>query len=228
MNHWIWRGARAASPCLLLSAALTLWAGEAGAELVFFSSGRTLSVSGHRLETDDVILQLRDGGEVTCRRSLITRITEDEVPRPAALTAPTRDVALSPAVPATVDGTRPFADLIAAAATAHGVDPRLIHAVVEAESNYQATARSRRGATGLMQLMPGTARQYAVRNPFDPAANLEAGVRHLKGLLARFELPVALAAYNAGEATVRRYGGMPPFAETRSYVRQILARLAVG
>jgi soluble lytic murein transglycosylase-like protein len=119
----------------------------------------------------------------------------------------------------------PFANLIAASATTHGVDVRLVHAVIEAESNYQPRARSPKGAKGLMQLMPATARQYAVRDPYDPKANIEAGVRHLKDLLSRFDVGLALAAYNAGEATVRRYGGLPPYAETRSYVARILTRV---
>ena len=97
-----------------------------------------------------------------------------------------------------------------------------MHAVIEAESNYRPRARSRTGAKGLMQLMPATARQYAVENPYDPRANIDAGVRHLKDLLSRFDLRLALAAYNAGEGAVRAYGGLPPFAETRSYVTRIL------
>ena len=76
-----------------------------------------------------------------------------------------------------------------------------MHAVIEQESNYQPRARSKKGARGLMQLMPDTARQYGVRNSYDPKANLEAGVRHLKDLMSRLDLPIALAAYNAGEAT---------------------------
>jgi soluble lytic murein transglycosylase-like protein len=75
---------------------------------------------------------------------------------------------------------------------------------------------------GLMQLMPLTARQYAVANPYDPAANIEAGIKHLKALLQRFPRPLALAAYNAGEAAVLRFGGIPPYAETRNYVSRIL------
>ena len=75
---------------------------------------------------------------------------------------------------------------------------------------------------GLMQLMPATARQYALRDPYDPAGNIDAGARHLRTLLDRFDLPVALAAYNAGEAAVARYGGVPPFRETRAYVARIL------
>jgi len=76
-----------------------------------------------------------------------------------------------------------------------------------------------------MQLMPRTARQYAVKNPYDPKANIEAGIKHLKSLLERFELSVALAAYNAGETAVERFGGIPPYRETRDYVSRILGIL---
>jgi soluble lytic murein transglycosylase-like protein len=100
-----------------------------------------------------------------------------------------------------------------------------VHAVIEQESNYEARARSKKGARGLMQLMPATARQYGVRNSYDPRSNIEAGVRHLKDLLSRLDLPMALAAYNAGEGTVQRFGGLPPYRETQHYVRSILRRL---
>jgi soluble lytic murein transglycosylase-like protein len=76
-----------------------------------------------------------------------------------------------------------------------------------------------------MQLMPATARQYGVTNSYDPKSNLEAGIRHLKDLMTRLDLPVALAAYNAGEGTVQRYRGLPPYPETQAYVRNILRRL---
>jgi soluble lytic murein transglycosylase-like protein len=79
-----------------------------------------------------------------------------------------------------------------------------------------------------MQLMPATARQYAVKDPLDPAENVDAGVRHLKRLLDRFELSLALAAYNAGVGAVQRFGGVPPFAETRRYVQRVLQVLAVS
>lgn len=213
---------------LVLSALLLLFPLQAGAELVFFVNGRTVSISGYEVEGDAITLRLRDGGEVTCKRSLVARIAPDEMPEPLpAMEAATNADAVRQNRGPVLSG-RPFAALISSVAAAHGIDPRLVHAVVEAESNYHATARSRKGAKGLMQLMPDTAEQYALRNPYDPRANLEAGVRHLKRLLGRFDLAVALAAYNAGEAVVQRYGGMPPFAETRSYVRQILARLSDG
>ncbi len=117
----------------------------------------------------------------------------------------------------------PYGDIIDTVAAEQGVDARLVRAVIQVESAYQARARSRKGAMGLMQLMPDTARQYAVADPYDPRANIEAGIKHLKALLERFPLALALAAYNAGEAAVERFNGIPPYAETRSYVSAILA-----
>jgi soluble lytic murein transglycosylase-like protein len=119
-----------------------------------------------------------------------------------------------------------FDPIIEHASTQHGVDPRLVKAVIQVESGFQSRARSSKGAMGLMQLMPGTARDYRVgRNPYDPAKNIQAGTKYLRTLLEKFEfeLPLALAAYNAGEAAVRRFGGIPPYAETQAYVAKILA-----
>src|SRR5204862_6369346 len=98
-------------------------------------------------------------------------------------------------------------------------------AVIQAESAYQPGARSSKGAMGLMQLMPETAIQYQAGNPYDPRANIEAGVKYLRSLLDQFELPLAIAAYNAGEGAVRRFGGIPPFPETQAYVAKVLSLL---
>ena len=209
------------------------FAGNASADILVFKTGRTMSVRSYRVDGEFGIARLRAGGEVTFPAAIVTRVDPDEVPYPV----PAADVAVADLTPApegvgvpqakvadAILAARPFADLISTVAASHQVDARLIHAVIEQESKYQARARSKKGARGLMQLMPATARQYGVSNSYDPKSNIEAGVRHLKDLLSRLELPTALAAYNAGEGTIRRYGGLPPFPETQNYVRRILQR----
>ena len=119
---------------------------------------------------------------------------------------------------------RDYDSLIRQAGRHHGVNPALIKAVVHAESRFDATAVSHAGAQGLMQLMPGTARSLGVDDPFNPWQNIDGGTRYLRYLMARFEgdLNLTLAAYNAGEGTVRRYGGIPPYRVTRRYVQRVL------
>jgi soluble lytic murein transglycosylase-like protein len=113
---------------------------------------------------------------------------------------------------------------IAQCADSHGVDSDLVKAVIKAESNYDNRAISRAGAQGLMQLMPATARMRNVGNPFNPQQNIDGGVRHLKYLLSTFgDTKLALAAYNAGENAVRKYGGVPPYPETKNYVTTVLS-----
>jgi soluble lytic murein transglycosylase-like protein len=109
------------------------------------------------------------------------------------------------------------------AAARHNVDPNLVRSVVKVESNFNPNAVSRKGAMGLMQLMPGTARQLKVTNPFDPEQNIDAGVRHLKSLMESYggDVRLSLAAYNAGMGAVARSGGVPRYSETRKYVRRI-------
>jgi soluble lytic murein transglycosylase len=117
-----------------------------------------------------------------------------------------------------------YADLISAIAAEHGMDPLLVKAIIKTESNFDQYAVSRAGARGLMQLMPGTADRYAVSNAFDPVENIRGGIRYLRSLHDMFSgrLPLVLAAYNAGENAVLRYDGIPPFPETREYVRRVL------
>jgi transglycosylase-like protein with SLT domain len=106
-----------------------------------------------------------------------------------------------------------------------GVDPRFIHAVIKQESRYNPKAVSYVGAQGLMQMMPATAQRFSLKNPFDAKANVEAGTKYLKWLLKRFDgdVTLALAGYNAGEGSVDKYKGVPPFSETQNYVKKIVA-----
>ena len=107
----------------------------------------------------------------------------------------------------------------------HGVDAELVKAVIQVESNYNHRAVSPKGAMGLMQLMPGTANRYGVKEAFDPQQNVDGGVRYLRDLLALFgrDTKLALAAYNAGEGAVQRFNGIPRYVETQNYVRKVLA-----
>ena len=120
----------------------------------------------------------------------------------------------------------PFMLLVRAAARSHDVPEALLRALIEVESGFDPGAVSPKGAVGLTQLMPLTARALGVADPRDPGANIQGGARYLKGLLARHgnDVALALAAYNAGEAAVRRAGGIPAFAETRAYVPRVLLR----
>jgi soluble lytic murein transglycosylase-like protein len=122
---------------------------------------------------------------------------------------------------------RSFRNEIRLAADLNAVDESLIRAIIHAESAYQPDARSPKGAQGLMQLMPQTARRYGVSDPFDAWQNLQAGATHLRGLIEEFEgnLTLALAAYNAGAGAVRRHGGVPDFPETQEYVQRVYTRL---
>jgi soluble lytic murein transglycosylase-like protein len=119
--------------------------------------------------------------------------------------------------------TSAYRDEIHVAAKFNSVDESLIRAIIHAESAYQADALSPKGAQGLMQLMPATARELQVADPFDPATNIDGGARYLSALLKEFKgnVGLAAAAYNAGEAAVRKYGGIPPFDETEEYVRRV-------
>jgi hypothetical protein len=212
---------------LLVAVALVLTAVPARADLVFFHTGRTMSVRAHRVEGTSLVLALRGGGEMVCDRSIVARIEPDEVPypepHPEGVSAVAAAAHPSGARPGSLQRDPRFDPLIEQFSAEHGVDPTLVRAVIQVESDYQPRARSSKGAMGLMQLMPETARRYAVRDPYDPASNIRAGVTHLRGLLDRLPLNLALAAYNAGEASIRRFGGVPPYAETRTYISRVLA-----
>jgi len=122
-----------------------------------------------------------------------------------------------------------LAETVGRIARQNQLSPRLVHSVIQVESNYNPKAVSSKGAQGLMQLIPATARRFGVSDVFDPADNIQGGARYLKYLLGLYkgDEALALAAYNAGEGAVSRYGGVPPFPETQDYVAKVLVRQAV-
>jgi soluble lytic murein transglycosylase-like protein len=191
----------------------------ARAEIVYFNTGRTMSVKSHRVDGDSVVLALRTGGEIVMESSMIARFAPDEVPYPEPVVE--QPAALLAAVEPAVDV--PYGAIIDKVSAEQDVPAKLVRAVIQVESAYQERARSPKGAMGLMQLMPATAKQYGVKDPYDPASNIEAGIKLRKGLLQRQPGALALAAYNAGEGAVQRFNGIPPYPETRSYVSRILA-----
>jgi Transglycosylase SLT domain len=203
-----------------VSSVLALGVNEARAEIVFFNTGRTLSIKDHRAEDDKLVLTMRGGGEIICDPSVIDRILPDEVPYPEPEAE--KPVLLVEQTP--LPGVK-YGEIIEKISAEQGVSANLVRAVIQVESAYHERARSPKGAMGLMQLMPATARQYAVQDPYDPASNIEAGIKHLKSLLQRLPVALALAAYNAGEDAVQRFHGIPPYRETQDYVSRIL-RLA--
>ncbi len=202
------------------AAAVLVFAADARAEIVFFNTGRTLSIKEHHadpIDDDKLVMTLRSGGEIVCEPSVIDRIVPDEVPYPEP--EPPKAGADAAAQPVK------YGEIIDKVSAEQGVSPKLVRALIQVESAYHERARSPKGAMGLMQLMPETARQYALADPYDPASNIEAGIKHLKSLLERLPVALALAAYNAGEAAVQRFNGIPPYRETQDYVSRIL-RLA--
>lgn len=201
-------------------AAICVLAGAlpAGAELAYFASGDSLSIKTHREEGDSLVLSLRTGGEIVCDRSLIVRFAPDEIPYPEPVAA---EIAEAQTAPVAVTAVL-YGDIIDQVSAKHNVDANLVKAMITVESGYQSRARSRKGAMGLMQLMPATARRFNVRDPYNPQSNIEGGIKYLKTLLDRFPERLAIAAYNAGEAAVERFRGVPPYAETRDYVTRVL------
>jgi soluble lytic murein transglycosylase-like protein len=232
------RGAAAAG--FLLAALVASY--PASATLVVFEDGRHIRVASYAVlpggedgDGDRLSMKLSGGGSMTVSLDVVDRIVDEEYERPAPV--PEREQRLAGA-----DGTlaarslrafsenlsssSPYSSQILAAAKEHRVDPAFIAAVIRAESNGVATAVSRKGARGLMQLMPATAHRLGVRKPFDPKENIRGGTAYLAELAVRYgdkRPDLVLAAYNAGERAVDEHKGVPPYRETREYVRRVLA-----
>jgi soluble lytic murein transglycosylase-like protein len=196
---------------LLALPMLVTLAAPARADIAVLTNGQTFKVTGQRVEEGLVYLSLKDGGEIGVPAASLRGLVPDEV---------MEEVAAAPA------GSGDLRELASAAARHHGLDPGLVLAVVSVESAFRPEAVSRKGAQGLMQLMPATAASLGVKDAFDPVENLDGGSRHLGSLLTLYggDLVNALAAYNAGAGAVARYRGVPPYRETRAYVKKVLER----
>jgi len=215
---------------LLLAAAV-----PASASIAVFTDGRSMKVEKFKAVEDSMQLTMKGGGVVTVPLARIDRVIDDEVSTPEVVAEvkkiieehhgifPERSWRYNEA--STPLFNSKFNATIVEAAKKFDVDAALVSAVIKAESDFNPHEVSNKGARGLMQLMPATARRLSVRRPFDPASNVNGGVRYLKELLERFDHrpELALAAYNAGENAVSSYGGVPPYRETIGYVKKILS-----
>ncbi len=195
---------------------------------VIFDDGRALAVRSWDIRAGVAVLELEEGGTINVPAE---RIVGQEASPDDAAPAGLTELASALAVELQTGGrwrevAGPYADLVGEAAQRNGIDPALLTAVVKVESDFNAFAVSYRGACGLGQLIPATAQRFATQDVFDPAQNLEGSARYLRWLLDRFggRTDLALAGYNAGEGSVDRYGAIPPFRETLSYVVRVLDR----
>lgn len=205
------------------------FAPAAQGELVVLVGGDVVKAASFRVEDERISLELPEGGRIVLPLSRIDRIVDDEIVEPATPLPSEPGVSLL-FVEDQVTPATPYGDLFFETGRRHALNPNLLAAMARAESNFDAEAVSYKGARGLLQLMPATAERFGVpsRELFDPERNLEAASRYLVWLIDEFEGDVnkVLAAYNAGEGAVRRYDGVPPYRETRSYVGRVLAAIA--
>jgi hypothetical protein len=217
----------------LTLAAVLLLAIPASASIAVFADGRNTKIETYAVEADLIHLTLQGGGKLSLPLTRIERIVDDEVV-PAEVVAEVKKIVEEQG------GVFPkrswrysersqplwqskYNDIIIAAAQKFDVDAALVSAVIKAESDYNPRTMSNKGARGLMQLMPATAKRFGVTNSFDPEENIHAGTRYLRWLLKTFDgnADLAVAAYNAGEGNVWKYEGVPPFRETVNYISRI-------
>ena len=202
------------APLALCALLLLLSAPSARAEYIVLQSGLRIHVTGYQLLGEKYRLQLQ-GGWMDVSVADVAKIEPEEVFEPI--------VQPPAAAPAPGANQAPYHDLVLAAASRYGVDAELITSVMEVESNFNPNAVSVKNARGLMQLLPETAARLGVKNIFDPKENIDAGTHYLHDLLQLYnnDLTLALAAYNAGPDKVQKYGNVPPYRETQSYVKQV-------
>jgi hypothetical protein len=216
----------------LVIAAVLLCAGGGtfAGQRVIFDDGRGLPVRSWRIEGAEAVLDLEEGGtlRVPADRIVGHESVEGEpgaAEKSALATALAEDLKTDERW-REIAGS--YAEVVEGAARRNGIDPALLTALVKVESDFDAFAVSHRGACGLGQLIPATARRFATADVFDPEQNLEGSARYLRWLLDRFDgrADLALAGYNAGEGAVDRYGAVPPYRETLTYVIRVLDRAA--
>lgn len=200
-------------------------------ELVILRGGDFLKVRDFTVMGNDVRVTLPSGGSMTIPLLRVERIIDDEIePEPELIPEIDPPWRLRFDSSQTIPPT-PFGPLIHSVARRHGLNPEVVAAMVRQESGFDPTARSPRGAQGLMQIMPATAERFGISQNelLNPESNLEAGVRYLSWLVDHFEgdLKLVLAAFNSGEGTVERFDGVPPYRETREYLRRILTDLGM-
>ncbi|HEY0514931.1 MAG TPA: lytic transglycosylase domain-containing protein [Thermoanaerobaculia bacterium] len=213
----------------------------ARADLVILDDGDVMKVASFQADGDQAQLTFPTGGRMTLPITRVDRVIDDEVipepdPPQQAADAAAQAVKLA-AVPLHFEESQakvpdgPYGTMIFEAAKRHSINPQVVAALIHAESSGNARVTSNKGARGLMQLMPSTAERFGIRKEklFDPKENLEAGVKYLSWLVEQFpnDLSKVLAAYNAGENAVWRYNGIPPYRETREYVRRIFGTLGL-
>jgi hypothetical protein len=206
------------SSLILLAGLVMGLPGGVRADQAIMADGRVLRIEAVQpLGETAWLLELEGGGKISCPRSRLLRILPD-LPAEPVVEAPVRETWKSLA--------GEYGEAIERWSRENGLEPRLIVAVILAESNFDPLALSPKGAQGLMQLMPATAAEFEVTDPYDPEDNIRGGVSYLGWLLERYggDLELTLAAYNAGPEAVEQHGGVPPFPETRDYIRRVLGR----
>jgi soluble lytic murein transglycosylase-like protein len=218
---------------LAILAVFALLATPASASIAVFVDGRNTKIDGYEVDGELIRLTLKGGGEMSLPILRIERIVDDEVADPVVAAEVQKIVEeqggvfpkrswryRAESVPL---WQSKYNEIIVAAAKKHDVDAALVSAVIKAESDYNPRIVSHKGARGLMQLMPATAKRFGVTNSFDPEENIYAGTKYLRWLLTKFDgnADLAVAAYNAGEGNVWKYDGVPPFRETVNYINRI-------